>query len=126
MHAPALDHILYTKYIVHHILPAHEQGPTILPIFRGSGPTPSPGKSPLQGKNQVQVCSNINKFRSAQIIIYVCLHRRVSRSHASSVAHLRTQVVKNVHLLAHRWKKVGLAGPVAVHNTPRVILTRIP
>ena len=23
------DHILYTKYTVQHILPAHEQGPTI-------------------------------------------------------------------------------------------------
>ena len=33
----------------------------------------------------------------------------------------------NVHLLAHnRGEKVGLALPVAVHNTPTVILTRIP
>ena len=94
-------------------VPAHEQGSTInfAYIFKGSGAHTSSWKTPLKRKK-----SSSELFQ----IIHLWLHGRVCRS-LPPVLYTYT-----CSCLFIKGAKVGLALPVAVQNTPGVILTRIP
>ena len=78
---PALLHIRYTKYTVQHILPAHEQGPTINLVEAGPHLLPT-------AQIIVHVCQGFTLHTCIYPThMYVPVHVHLSQSMAGALSH---------------------------------------